>query len=203
MWEYNYIAANVPSPELYHHGIQGQKWGVRRYQNDDGSYTSAGREHYGIGKKKERQARAINSMYNHANKWNRFAEKMYGRKAHKVAVLKEMERQNEEARKQKLSELDKIETKKELKKSRNQDRMDVIFGGQRAMKSNAANMTSMMSRYGEYKVQRHIRMNMWKTRDATLARMTPEEGYEYLRRKAIRSLAREETRRRGRRRARR
>lgn len=28
---------------ISHHGIKGQKWGVRRYQNRDGSYTSAGR----------------------------------------------------------------------------------------------------------------------------------------------------------------
>ena len=28
--------------ELYHYGIKGQKWGVRRYQNEDGSYTSEG-----------------------------------------------------------------------------------------------------------------------------------------------------------------
>ena len=30
--------------ELYHHGIQGQKWGIRRYQNSDGSLTSAGKK---------------------------------------------------------------------------------------------------------------------------------------------------------------
>lgn len=37
--------------ELYHHGILGQKWGVRRYQNKDGSLTAAGRKHVGIGEK--------------------------------------------------------------------------------------------------------------------------------------------------------
>lgn len=32
--------------ELYHHGIKGMKWGVRRYQNFDGSYTQAGVKRY-------------------------------------------------------------------------------------------------------------------------------------------------------------
>ena len=34
----------MEGPELYHHGILGQKWGVRRYQNDDGTWTIAGKE---------------------------------------------------------------------------------------------------------------------------------------------------------------
>lgn len=37
----------VPASELYHHGVKGQKWGVRRYQNKDGSYTPAGKKRYG------------------------------------------------------------------------------------------------------------------------------------------------------------
>lgn len=32
--------------ELYHHGVKGMKWGVRRYQNKDGSLTSAGKKRY-------------------------------------------------------------------------------------------------------------------------------------------------------------
>ena len=34
------------STELYHHGILGQKWGVRRFQNEDGSLTDAGKRRY-------------------------------------------------------------------------------------------------------------------------------------------------------------
>lgn len=35
--------------ELYHHGIIGQRWGFRRFQNEDGSWTPEGRERYGEG----------------------------------------------------------------------------------------------------------------------------------------------------------
>lgn len=32
--------------EMYHHGIKGQRWGIRRYQNKDGTLTEAGQRRY-------------------------------------------------------------------------------------------------------------------------------------------------------------
>ena len=63
--------------ELYHFGIKGMKWGVRRYQNEDGTLTPAGKKHYGnmsddkLQKslyKQVKKARAKQSDW--SNQWN-------------------------------------------------------------------------------------------------------------------------------------
>lgn len=41
-----YVGDNVYGNDLYHHGIKGQKWGIRRFQNEDGSLTEAGIARY-------------------------------------------------------------------------------------------------------------------------------------------------------------
>ena len=45
-----YYVAGVPysSDYLMHFGIKGQKWGIRRFQNEDGTLNAAGKERYRI-----------------------------------------------------------------------------------------------------------------------------------------------------------
>lgn len=49
--------------ELEHHGIKGQKWGLRRYQNSDGTLTDAGKKRYGS---EENFQEHISKKYNKA-----------------------------------------------------------------------------------------------------------------------------------------
>ena len=58
--------SNQNTNELSHHGIIGQKWGVRRYQNKDGSLTPAGRR---------REAKLDRQMAKQAHKYNELKRK--------------------------------------------------------------------------------------------------------------------------------
>ncbi len=69
--------------ELYHHGIKGQKWGVRRYQNPDGSLTAAGKKRIHrdskIYKNKyKRTSDAVNDYYTDLRKQNDYQNPQTG-----------------------------------------------------------------------------------------------------------------------------
>lgn len=56
-----YIALNNNSEELTHYGTLGQKWGIRRWQNEDGSLTEAGAARYAkLSRRNERLVRKVN-----------------------------------------------------------------------------------------------------------------------------------------------
>lgn len=59
---------------LVHHGILGQKWGVRRFQNKDGSLTKAGKERYDVGNDKTNPGYLKKSRESVQKYKNRYAE---------------------------------------------------------------------------------------------------------------------------------
>lgn len=60
--------------DLYHHGILGMHWGIRRYQNEDGTLTAAGKERYntdsGFRKKINKKTKIENINKKQANNYN-------------------------------------------------------------------------------------------------------------------------------------
>lgn len=77
---------------LYHHGILGQRWGVRRFQKKDGSYTSAGKKRYSEDKKREsafetRTAKYFSKQYREQGLTKQEADEA-GRK--KAALMKKV-----------------------------------------------------------------------------------------------------------------
>lgn len=55
--------------ELYHHGVKGQRWGVRRYQNENGTLTEQGVHRY------EKSIKRIQKLEAKSNKMNLKAKK--------------------------------------------------------------------------------------------------------------------------------
>lgn len=50
------------SDTIYHFGIKGMKWGIRRYQNKDGSLTAAGKTRYSEDYKRAHSGKSVKEM---------------------------------------------------------------------------------------------------------------------------------------------
>lgn len=118
----------VYSNELYHFGVQGMKWGVRRYQNYDGTYTKAGLKRY-----------------------NRSLERYEKRKAEYSQIKKDKLSSNYE---KKYAKAKMKEAKRQLKKDykhltldKKGDEGKVLYAQGRRI-TNSANTTAMIAKLG-------------------------------------------------------
>lgn len=73
--------ANGYEDSIKHHGIKGQKWGVRRFQNEDGSLTYYGKKRYGVVNKIQKTPSKLSEKFEFSDE-----DKKKIKKAAKVAV---------------------------------------------------------------------------------------------------------------------
>lgn len=107
-------SADLSGDFIEHHGVKGQKRGVRRYQNEDGSLTALGRQHYGIFERMRNHFSPASKGYRAAQKQKKIDEKIkYQQKVNELKRLKS-ESKEEEYRVKQMKRED-IDERKSLK----------------------------------------------------------------------------------------
>jgi hypothetical protein len=120
---------------LMHHGIKGQKWGVRRFQNEDGSLTSAGKRRYVEPSDMDTRNRLIKAHkgeIDSANEWRNDSREALKKGKLKTAYIdnkisKRMARQAEKDAKriERLDNKAEAEARKAIKTQRKHDAKNV------------------------------------------------------------------------------
>lgn len=114
--------------ELYHHGIPGQRWGHRRFQNEDGSWTAAGRERYGEGDgervKMEKAKASYNTQKYKADLRSKAQQEKDARAAKEERNRIKLAAKNEALARKERTKIEKLERKEQAKIDKKQAKLD-------------------------------------------------------------------------------
>lgn len=104
--------------ELYHQGIKGQRWGVRRFQNEDRTWTAAGKARYGSGKieKKARREREAIERVRRTAKTDEDIAREKEETARRNAERAERDQAKLDARRDKKEAKENAKAQKEMRK---------------------------------------------------------------------------------------
>lgn len=116
--------------ELYHHGVKGQKWGIRRYQNKDDSLIKSGKKH---------SAKVSNFLSKHK-------EKTVAKKASKTPTSKEISKLTDDELKKRIDRMD-LEIKYKSKYSELHPAK--VSAGRKFLKSMTGITTSSLEKAGK------------------------------------------------------
>lgn len=120
--------------ELYHHGVKGQKWGICRYQNHDGSLIKSGRKH---------SAKVSEFLSKHKEKT---AAKKFAKKASKAPIAKEISKLTNDELKKKIDRMD-LEIK--YKSKYNELHPTKVNAGKKFLKAMTGVATSSLEKAGK------------------------------------------------------
>lgn len=123
--------------ELYHHGIIGQKWGVRRFQNSNGSLTAEGRQRYSkSGLTQQETNTVLNEAGNIARNSSNASKSMTKIKKSEEAKKREKEKTEEDAPKkvEEMSDkelrefLNRYDMEQRYERIQNERKKDILTG---------------------------------------------------------------------------
>lgn len=152
---------------LCHHGTKGQKWGIRNYQNPDGSLTEKGRKHWGIGPPRDNSFR-LETKEERAERLEKKRQKKEAYEAKKAArkELREQKKAEKEEKKAAKEEQKRQEEAERITKMK----IDLINKGDKeAIYKNRDKFTDDELKYA---MQRIELQNKFNTKD----KRAPFEG---------------------------
>lgn len=103
---------------FYHYGIKGQKWGVRRFQNEDGSLKPAGRKRYSDDSESKKQNRSF---------FSRLDQKTSIKKKTSSSSSEKKEENKEEPKKKSVSEMTDQELRSAIDRKRLEQEYSRMF----------------------------------------------------------------------------